>query len=222
MSDEDRAGFLPTMVRIHTKREMHKPLFGKPQIKYGQTFIIAGYMFQLGGLLGAAFQENLEPFLTAYHGTPNIDVTIQSVPTDLEQVTQFGDSVNTLTDFVIALEDKRWNIPEGSLGALAEHGTRKLPHDIAFHIPWELGMLGATLGLRRPETYRTWFENNFRISPERRESCIRAHKAGLNIPTEPDVVTYEELEQDALDMFIPFVGEFFPELKDALVPHSAG
>ncbi len=208
------------MVRIHTKREMHKPLFGKPQIKYGQTFIIAGYMFQLGGLLGAAYREELEPFLTAYHGTPNIDATIQSVPTDLEQVTQFGDSVNKLTDFVIALEDKRWQMPEGSLGSIAAYGTRKLDHDIAFFIPWELGMLGATLGVMRPETYRLWFDNNFRVDPERREAWSRAYKAGLNIPEEPDVVTYEQAEQDALDMFSPFVGEFFPEYKDALVPRS--
>ncbi len=196
---------------------MHKPLFGKPQIKYGQTFIIAGYMFQLGGLLGAAFREHLEPFLTAYHGTSDIDATIRSVPTDLAQVTQFGDSVNTLTDFVIALEDKRWQIPEGGFGSVAQYGTRKLDHDIAFFIPWELGMLGATLGLMRPETYKRWFENNFRMDQERRASWDRAHKAGLQIPAEPDVVTYQQSEQDALDMFIPFVGEFFPEYRNVLV-----
>src|SRR5437773_9357890 len=110
MPDEERTGFLPTMVRVHTKRQMHKPILGKPQIKYGQTFIIGGYMFQLGGLLGAALRENLEPFLTAYHGTTNIERTIESVPTDLEQVTQFGDAVNTLNGFVMALEDKRWKV----------------------------------------------------------------------------------------------------------------
>lgn len=204
------------MVRVHTKREMHKPLFGKPQIKYGQTFIIAGYMFQLGGLLGAAFREDLEPFLTVYHGTYNINQTIQSVPDDLDEVTQFGDSVNTLNEFVIALEDKRYKIPEGSLGSMAQYGTRKLDHDIAFFIPWNLGMLGATLGLMRPEIYKRWFENNFKIDQESRESWNRAHKAGLNIPAEPDVVTYEEAEQDAFDMFIPYVGEFFPEYNDVL------
>ena len=211
----ERQGFLSTLVRIHTKREMSKPLFGKPSIKYGQTFIISGYIFQVGGILGAAFHDKLTPFLTVYNGTTLLDKAIADMEGHwMEEIMGVWDDVNSLNEFVMAFEDKRFGLPPDSLGSIAAYGTKKLDNDTAFFLPWNFGMMGAALGLMKPDTYRQWFENGYKVDPEK---WARAHKAGLAIPAEPDVVTYEQSEQDALDMFLPFASEFLPEFNEVLV-----
>jgi hypothetical protein len=201
---------------MHLKREMHKPRFGKPQIKYGQTLMMSSYTFQTGGLLGATFFDEPTAFLTAYNGAEQVDESLRFVETRLDDVLQFGDLVRTLSEFVSAYEDKRLKVPTGSSGML-QFGTKKLDIETAFYIACDFGMLGATLGLERPDIFGEWFEANYAFDEERSESWRRMHEAGLAIPAEPNAMTYGEAQQDALDMFVPFSSEFFPEFKDVLV-----
>ena len=218
MKGPERPSFLALVIQMHLARESVKPRFGKRWIKYGQTIVLASYTFQIGGLLGAAFHHEPEPFLMAYSAPELPEESMHFVEARLEDVLQFGDSVRTLNDFVLAFEDKRVGAEHGSSGAMQKHGTKKLDMGMASFIAWEYGIYGASLGLFRPAIYHDWLDANVMTDPQRRERWTRMHEAGLAIPPQPDEVTYGQAERDALEMFKPFVSEYYPEFHSVLVP----
>ena len=77
------AGFARVMARIRVNQELNPRVLGKPYLKFGQCIALGSYFFQLGGMLGAKHQTNLDAFGDAFLGTAGEPGAIKRLFTEL-------------------------------------------------------------------------------------------------------------------------------------------
>ncbi len=90
------------MARIRINQELNSPILGKPHLKFGQCIALGSYFFQLGGMLGARHQMNLDAFGDAFLGASGAPGAVKRLFTELANdiVSRSNDDSMTFYDYV--------------------------------------------------------------------------------------------------------------------------
>ena len=126
---EQISGYARLLARTRVERELTKPLFGKPYLKYGQCLGIWGYFLQLGGLLGAKHNAALDAFGPAFLGARGEIGAIQNFFRAVAQRLTTDFSVGSLNfhDYVLEEQAQRISYVGNPLDMFLEWGTKKIP-----------------------------------------------------------------------------------------------
>ena len=213
---EKIAGYARLLARTRVRHEVNKPRFGKPYMKYGQCYHIWSYFFQLGGILGAKYSTNLDAFGSAFLGASGPPGAVHTYFTEAAKCIledTFNDSM-TFLDFVGAEFIKRVGYSGNHLNFFMEHGMEKLPPETAEEIAWQYSDQGAALGAIHPHIIREMFDHTHKEVPK--EKLELARSAGLNIPAEQDIITYEEIENGENEVFMEYCRDCCPQFYSIL------
>ena len=90
----------------------------------------------------------------------------------------------------------------------------KLTPATAENMAWEFSSDGAALGAIHPDMIRRMFDQAHAAIPK--EKWERMRSAGLNIPPEQDVMSYEETEQGENEGFMAYCQQCCPDLYSVL------
>jgi len=213
---EKIAGYARVLARIRVAQEANKPMLGKPYMKFGQCCHVWSYFFQLGGILGAKHSANLDAFGTAFLGAHGPSGAVKTYFT--KAVKSFIS--NTLTDsmrffdYVGTEFIGRVEYSGDYLTYFMEHGMDKIPPDTAEELAWQYSDQGAALGAIHPHIIKEMFDRTHaEVSKEEWEAM---RSAGLDIPPEQDIMTYEEIEEGENEAFMEYCQQFCPELYTIL------
>jgi hypothetical protein len=212
----DRTTFLDLMSRTYVRREAQKPLFGKEFLRVGQSLLIDGYLFQLGGILGRAFRSKPIPFASVFaaaaDGGPKLVNWLQGDAA--RTVAHYGDRVKTINEFIFTYELDRLKFA-GDVGEyFLKHGLDKLKPEAVHEMATIYGVFGAGFGMVHPEMFVAWYENTHAKVEE--EQWQLARRAGLDIPKSQERIPYHEQERDDVQVFREYTLQFFPEFAQAL------
>lgn len=209
---EQIGGYARTLARARVRQEASKPFLGKLYLKYGQCSAIWGYFFQLGCILGGRHSANLDAFGHAFlgaHGPPGAvkhfftEVANELVADSVKDSMTFQDYVGL--DFI-----RRVGYTGDAVTYFVQHGADKLPPSTAEELAWQYSESGAALGAIYPQVVRQMFIHTH--APVPKEKWQRMRAAGLNIPPEQDVMSFEETEQGENEAFMVYCRECCPNL----------
>ena len=213
---ETLIGFARIMARTRVEQLCNKPIFGKPNLKQGQGLALWGNHFQIGAVLGAKHRDQLDAFGTAFLGAQGEPGAVGRYFTDLAESLLADSITDTMTthDYVGANLTKRVEYTGDWQTYLAEHGMDKLKSDTAEEVAWQFAGDGAALGAIYPDVARKMIEQTHRAIPK--ERWEQYHAAGLDIPEEQDILSYEEIEEGEEQLFMAYCQECCPELHIVL------
>jgi hypothetical protein len=203
---EEISGFARVIARVRVNQQLNKPFFGKPYLKVGQGLALGGYFFQLGGILGVKHRTNLDAFGHAFLGLTGESGAV------LRLFTKVAPSVSdamTFGDYVSADFSQRAGHNGNPARLLVEHGMDKIRADTAFELAYQYAVYGAALGATSPNTLRRIFERSNVVVPK--EEWDAARTAGLDIPAEQDVTSYEEIEEGEDRYFMAYCQKCCPD-----------
>lgn len=206
----DIAGYVRVLAGARVEQQVNKPLIGKPYLKYGQCYGLWSYFFQLGGILGAKHSANLDAFGPAFLGAHGPSGAVKQFFTESADI--MSDSLKdsmTFMDFVGTEFIERIGYTGDAHQFFCDHGMMKLPPDTAQELAWQYSQQGAALGAIYPHIIRKMFEQTHTAVPK--EDWERAHAAGLNIPPEQDLMSYEETEEGENRAFMEYCRECCPD-----------
>lgn len=83
----------------------------------------------------------------------------------------------------------------------SKHGMNKLEPAAAANVAWEFSSDGAALGAIHPNIIWSMFDRTHVAVPKQKWERMRS--AGLDIPPEQDVMTYQETETGENEGFMP-------------------
>jgi len=198
-------------------KEQHKPLFGKPFLRYGQCLSLFSYFFQLGGVLGTKFRDKPDDFVWAFLGIKGEagaavrwwrDV-VDSLLVHMRQSEQ-------IIDYVVSCECERekLHITGGLPELLLTHGMNKTKLAKAGANCWGYAVDGSAYGALCPNDFRRLWDASHRKRDE--ELWKRARNAGLDIPAQQDAVTYAECEAGEVESFLAYCQDYAPALHASL------
>ncbi|HPF99117.1 MAG TPA: hypothetical protein PLE77_03555 [Kiritimatiellia bacterium] len=213
---EKISGYARVLARARIDQEVNKPFFGKPFLKYGQCYGLWGYFFQSGGILGAKHAANLDAFGHAFLGLHGPSGAVKTAFTEIatKLVTDSVSDSMKFADYVGADVVKRVGYAGDALTYFTEHGMDKLTPATAENMAWEFSSDGAALGAIHPDMIRRMFDQAHAAIPK--EKWERMRSAGLNIPPEQDVMSYEETEQGENEGFMAYCQQCCPDLYSVL------
>jgi hypothetical protein len=213
---ENISGYARVLARTRVKQEVNKPFLGKPYLKYGQCYWIWSYFFQLGGILGAKHSANLDAFGNAFLGARGPSGAVKKFFTEVAKrlVTDSVSDLMTFADYVGAEFIGRVGYVGDAHRFFFEHGMEKLPPNTAEELAWQYSEQGAALGTIYPHIIRKMFDQTHAAVPK--EDWERARAAGLNIPQEQDLMSYEETEEEENEVFMDYCRECCPDLYSIL------
>jgi hypothetical protein len=202
--------------RKRVNQELNNPLLGKPYLKFGQCLGVWAYFFQLGGILGAKYGSSLDAFGHAFLGATGkpgaVERFFTAVANNLAQHS-ISDSI-TFNDYVSREFRRRLGYIGTPTEFFMERGMDKLPPETAEELAWQYADQGAALGATYPEILREIFERSHAVVPTEQWALARA--AGLNIPAEQTLMSYEETEEGENEVFMAYCKECCPELHVVL------
>jgi hypothetical protein len=217
MTTERISGFAKFHARIKFEEHQNKPFWGKPYVKPDQYVATCAYFFQLGGVLGerhSAQVDALGAALLGITGNPgSILKYLSEVATGLQA--DFPLERMTFPSFVVHETAKKCGYEGGDPSRFfVDRGMQRLPLDASILAARNYTIMGTALGVFQPTTFRSMFALTHRSISK--EEWAAAHRAGLNIPSQLDVMSFEEV-QDAEDpMFMYYCQECCPELHAIL------
>ena len=199
------AGYARILIRYRIEEAQTKRIFGKPYLKLGQCYLLWSYFFQLGGILGAKHSSNIDAFVHAMFG---VRESAESVLTETAArlVPHSVDNTMKFSDFIL----KRLMQSTGTHDLPLKALMSKLSSETATAAAWLDAMDGAAIGALHPDLIREMFARS--NAPRSKENWDRARAAGLDIPPEQDVMTYEEVEKAENEMFMHYCRECCPDL----------
>jgi hypothetical protein len=213
---EEIAGYARILARMRVKQAENKRLLGKSYLKYGQCAALWGYLFQVGAVLGSKHADNLDEFGHAFlglHGPPGAAGQFFKEIADGLREKGVNESMK-FWDYVSSDFASRVGY-EGDVHVfLLEHGTDKLDPHTAETLAWEYAARGAALGTVYPELARAMFEQTHTVVPT--EDWKHARDAGLDIPAEQDVMTYDEVDEGENTVFMAYCNDVCPDLFSVL------
>lgn len=216
ISMENISGYARVLVRMRVEQQVNKPFIGKPYLKYGQCWGLWGYFFQLSGILGAKHSDNLDAFGHAFLGAQGPSGAVKKFFTEVAK-SLVADSVSdsmTFSDFVGAEFIGRVGYAGDAHSYFSEHGMEKVRPNTAEELVWQYSEQGAALGTIYPNIIKKMFDQTHAAVPK--ENWERAHAAGLNIPPEQDMMSYEETEEGENEAFMNYCRECCPNLYSIL------
>ena len=213
---EDIAGYARVLARARVGQQVHKPFLGKPYLKYGQCHWIWSYFFQLGAILGAKYAGNLEVFGNAFLGHTGTAGAVERYYSDAaETIVGAVDESMNFFDYVGNEFMGRVGYAGDHHSYLMKHGLDRIPPNTAEELAWQYADLGAALGSMNPDIIRSMFE--LQHAPRSKEEWDWARAAGLDLPPEQDIMTYEEIEEAENGVFIVYCQQCCPVLHTLLL-----
>jgi hypothetical protein len=213
---EKPSGYARVMARIRVNQELNAPIGGKAYLKFGQCVALGSYFFQLGGILGATHQMNLDAFGDAFLGGAAAPGAVGRLFTELANdiVTRSADGPITFYDYVSG----EFSRGVGSIGDPArffiEHGLDKMTPETAVDIVRRYAVEGAALGTIYPDVLRKMYERSHSAVPK--EQWDFARRAGLDILAEESLINYDELREADNEVFMAYCHKCCPDLYTIL------
>ena len=210
------SGYSRVLARVRVKQVVNKPLLGKPHLKYGQCHALWGYFFQLGGILGAKYARHLDAFGNAFlsaRGKPGAVKDFFTADAD-RILAEFPIDSMTFADYVGAEFIGRVDYTEDAATYLVQHGKDKISPDTAEELAWQYSQHAAALGATHPDTIRDMFARTHVIVPKDRWQDARS--AGLDIPEQQDLMSYDETEEGEDQAFMEYCRTCCPTLHTIL------
>ncbi len=204
-------GYARILARARVQQEASKPWFGKPYLKYGQCYGLWSYFFQLGGILGARHSSNLDAFGPAFLGAYGPPGAVSKFFTEVAK-RLIADSVKDTMKFqdYVSLEfTKQVGYTGDARTYFTQHGMETLPAETAEELAWQYSESGGALGAIHPQVVRQMFFQTH--TPVSKEKWQQARAAGLDIPPEQDVMSFEETEKGENEAFMLYCRECCPE-----------
>jgi hypothetical protein len=205
------------MARTRVEQQQNKSFLGKPYLKYGQCPVLWGYFFQLGGILGAKHSAKLDAFGTAFLGARGKPGAIKQFFTEVANrliTHSLNDSV-TFADYAGAEFIARIAYTGDAASFFLKHGIEKIKPENAAELAWQYAQQGAALGAIYPHIVRKMFEQTHAAVPKKDWEQARA--AGLDVPPEQDLMSYEEVEEGEDEVFMAYCRECCPNLYTILI-----
>lgn len=204
----DIAGYARILIRSRVEDAQSKRIFGKPYVKLGQCYLLWSYFFQLGCVLGSRHSRHVDAFVHAMFGvresadTVIADTAARLVPESVDSTMKFSDYI--LRKLMESTETE--DLPT----FIAKAGMSKLDSESAIAAAWLDALDGAAIGAVHPDLVREMFALSH--APRPKENWDRARDAGLDLPAEQDLMTYEELEEAEDESFMHYCKECCPDL----------
>lgn len=214
---ENISGYARILARTRVEQQLNKPIIGKPYLKYGQCYALWSYFFQLGGILGAKHSANLDEFGLAFLGARGDSGAVERLFTKIANSlveSSLTDSMK-FEDYVGAEFVKRVGYTGDPMSFFFEHGMEKINQETAEELAWQYALDGAALGAIYPDVLREMFQRTHEGVSE--ENWEQARAAGLKIPTEQDLMSYEEVEEGEDEVFMAYCRECCPKLFSILI-----
>jgi hypothetical protein len=213
---ENISGYARILARTRVEQQQNKSFLGKPYLKYGQCYALWGYFFQLGGILGAKYSAKLDAFGPAFLGARGEPGAVKQFFTEVAKrlVTHSLSDSMTFYDYVSAEFISRIGYTGDAKIFFFKHGMEKIDPKTAAELAWQYSEQGAALGAIYPHIVRKMFEQTHAVVPK--DDWEQARAAGLDIPPEQDVMSYEETEKGEDEVFMAYCQECCPNLHSIL------
>jgi len=189
----------------------NKRLFGKPYLKLGQCLGLSGYLFEVGGILGAKYAGKLDAFGPAFLGGP--PRAQKSACIDMANKLLSDNRLNestTFFDFVQAEFASRMKHKGDPRDYCLAHLMDRIPLDAAAEFAWQCAVRGVAAAAIHPKVFRAMFEYTYRPVPK--EEWQWAYAAGLDIGPEQPRRSYDEAEEAENKNFTEYCQEYRPDL----------
>ena len=213
---ENISGYARILARTRVEQQQNKSFLGKPYLKYGQCYVLWGYFFQLGGILGAKYSAKLDEFGPAFLGARGEPGAVKQFFTEVAKrlVSHLLSDSMTFYDYVSAEFIGRVGYKGDAKSFFFKHGMEKIDPETAAQLAWQYSQQGAALGATYPHIVRKMFEQTHAAVPK--EDWEQALAAGLDIPPEQDLMSYEETEEGEDEVFMAYCQECCPSLYSIL------
>jgi hypothetical protein len=210
------SGFARVMARIRVNQELNPRILGEPYLKFGQCIALGSYFFQLGGMLGAKHQMNLDAFGDAFLGAAGEPGAIKRLFTELANdiVSRLVDDSMTFYDYVSEEVSRGVGYVGDPARLLMKHGLDKIAAETAVDIMRRYAVEGSALGAIYPDVLRKMYERSYAAVPKKQWDEARG--AGLNIPPEQVSIRYEELREADNEVFMAYCQKCCPDLYSIL------
>ena len=213
-SERIPSGFYRAVAEDFIHTQGNKSFFGRRSLKFGQCFGLWGYMFELGGILGAKHAADINAFVSAFLGMSGEAglarrVLVEQANTMLERHSlgsmKFWDYVEADVADRIGIKGDGWH------SLVMERGAQKTPPRIALTNAWEYASAGAALGTIHPDVLRVMFERTH-AAVSSKEQWQQFYAAGLDIgPEPPPRQSYEEAKEEENKIFMEWCRQFYPD-----------
>jgi len=211
------AGYARVMARRRVARAEHKPILGKPYLRLGECLFLGAYFFQMGGILGARYSAKLDAFGPAFLGVKGDPGAVKRFFLEVAAIIteRYVTGPATVMDYITRESMERLGYSGHFVDFLQHFGFTKVTSPTAGELLWQHAESGAAFGATHPDRMRRMYERaNEAVSDE---SWRRARAAGLAIPAERDVLTYQEAEAAEAETFMLYCRECRPDLLAGLL-----
>jgi hypothetical protein len=217
--DEIPGGFWRAVAEDFISAPLIKRFFGRPFLKFGQCFGLWGYIFELGGILGAKHAANPDAFVSAFLGMSGEAGVAKRVLVEQANRMLERHSLGSMAywDYVEADVADRIGVKgDGCRSLVMERGAQKTPPKIALTNAWKYASAGAALGTIHPDVLRAMFERTHAaVSPKKQWQQFYA--AGLDIGPEPPArQSYKAAMEEENKNFMEYCRQFHPDLCSLL------
>lgn len=227
-------GFLS---EVPLKQALKKKRFGGQYLHLWDYFLTLTFQFESGAILGRAKHDKINT-LTNMLVVPGTEINKftkfmhDKANGHLEKYrSEHGTEPNTFYDFIFDIELKR--VFGSSLNKVYEeymHRNKEVvklfDHKVSLDIAWPgiegCGMGGVGFGCSFPELTEKMYKNATEYIDTGK--WTEARRYGVDIPRNPNVVSFEEREESVLAIVAAYTSEYYPELVDPLdlQPHDNG
>lgn len=215
VSGENIYGYAAELVEYRIQQVWHKPLFGKPFLRFGQCLFLASYFFGLGGILGRRYRDKLDEFGLAFigaHGEAGAVSRFYGLVAE-DILPQMNECL-TIYDYVSRRMRDRVCFKGDQLEFLIQYGMQKVKPDSVMHMCRNYALGGSAFGAIYPDHFKQLWEEMHKKQDE--ESWQFAHAAGLDIPEQQDVMSYDEADQGEVESFLNYCQQYAPSLYVSL------
>ena len=207
---EKLAGYARVLAQARVTQAQKQRLFGEPYLTLGQCWAFGAYFFQLGGILGAKYAGRLDVFTAAFLGLQGQPGAADRFFTELAGAIrdEIPTDSATFSDYVIADQMRRLKYSGDTVGFWQKFGLEKIKPETAADLAWQYAESGAAVGAVFPARLREVYDRAHTAVPG--QTWERARTAGLAIPQEQNLLTYEVAEEDEDKLFMAYCRDCCP------------
>jgi hypothetical protein len=213
---EQISGYSVIVAKATVKQITTKPFFGKAYVKFGQSYALWCYFFQIGGILGAKHSHRLDAFGPAFMGARGESGAVETFCSSYaaQLIRQFPLDAMSFDDFVISHFMSRINCTDDPKTYAIQHGNENFEPELCEKLAREYSMQGAALGAMYPDIIRNMYARTHK--EENDKNWQYARRAGLNIPGRQDTMSYKETEEMENQEFMEYCRTCSPTLYSTL------
>ncbi len=223
LSVEGYKGTGPSLMELFVNAiEVGSQLLRRRNLKRSEMATIGSWCFSQAAILGMVVSRDPDEFLPMVWNPSKVDRYWDSVKAGLDRI----DTADLTTDTSLGYIRMRTAYselygPDAFAAAIAGGNLKNLeslaasPVSVAdARMQWSMdAAVGLGLGILRPDFVRACLQAE--ANPDR-ESWNQAHKAGLDIPPEPDPLSANEQIHNVVEICGLFFQQYYPQAKAKL------